>query len=214
MARENLLAVTRRTIVIVLIQVAIIAGLSACGQQPPSVNVTNTAAPTRVPLQSQELGGILLPFEDTFDNRLRPEWEVISGEPLFVDGHLKASGDDRLTLKIGDETFGGNFTVSFDTYECAGDLYITFGEKIRFHFYQHTNIRWEAFQDNEWVELEQINGYPCANTIQFKVEGNTYTVFGGGESLKQGAFGDTAYGPLTISAEYVREIDNLRITSP
>jgi hypothetical protein len=184
-------------------------------QETQIIEATNTTAPTAIPTPS-----LALPFEDNFDNSLRPEWTIIGGQPLFINGHLTALSDELLTLLIGDASFGGNFTVSLDTPKCTyphGPLIITIGQKTRFKLEgvaASVRFAWEEFQDNEWITRENTGGPPCEVSVQISVAGNAYTVLIQGEVYREFAYGEPVFGPLTLSIGQQREIDNVRITSP
>ena len=179
-------------------------------QASPVAEGGDTAVPTALALP---VSSLLLPFEDSFDGGLRPEWQVISGQPVVANGNLKPAGIDWLTMQVGDSSLGENFTISVDwNWECHAAT-ITLGEKVRFRFVGY-GFHWEAFHENEWITLQYDNAQPCEGNTQFKVSGGNYTLLNNGEQLLTGTYEETSSGPITVAIDSSVTIDNFRITSP
>lgn len=171
----------------------------------------NTAAPTAIPASS-----LPLPFEDGFDSGLQPAWQVISGQPVVANGRLKPAGYDMLTVQVGDNSLGNNFSVSMDLDRCHtiyNDVTITLAEEIRFRFDQ-TRYYWEAFQNNEWIILQDGDVPLCEARMQLRIAGTDYSILSNGQLFSTGTYGQPTSGPVMISLEYAVTIDNFRITSP
>lgn len=180
-------------------------------QTTPTSEGGNTVAPTALPVSS-----LPLPFEDNFDSGLRPEWQVVAGQPVVANGSLKPAGYDMLAVQVGDEFLGSNFSISMDWYRCTSiyaDVIITLGEQIRFRF-DGSNFYWEAFQNNEWVSLQRDDTPSCQGSMQFRVAGNDYSIQDNGELFFSGIYGQPPSGPVMLSLEEAVTIDNFRITGP
>lgn len=194
---------------------------------PAAVTIAPTAeqqvvqTPTNIPPTAIPTPSLMLPFEENFDNGLRPEWRVLEGEPLFVNGRLTSASRDLVILQIGDESFGGNFLLTLDSYDREGDsftcgpLEITIARKILFEFnYFSNDSQWAALKDGSRTKLQELGHDSCRGIIRISVIGNAYVVENGATVLIDGIYGDTLYGPLTIALSNTTEIDNLRISSP
>lgn len=151
-----------------------------------------------------------LPFQDNFDNGIRPEWRVLSGQPVVVDGRLGAATDE-VALEIGDSSLS-NYVVELDFAGLDG-LDLIMGRNIRYNTY-HSENRWEAFQDNKWVYIGR--GTPRGRTghMRLIVQGNSYSVYRNGEALDQLSYGLPVGGPFGIRIDKAVFIDNLSITNP
>lgn len=183
----------------------------ASTQEPLVATGGDTAVPTVLPVSS-----LPLPFEDNFDSGLRPEWQVIAGQPVVANGSLKPAGYDMLAVQVGDESLGSNFSISMGWYRCTGiyaDVIITLGEQIRFRF-DGSSFYWEAFQNNEWVSLQRDDTPSCQGSMQFRVAGDDYSILDNGELFFSGTYGQPPSGPVMLSLEEDVTIDNFRITSP
>jgi len=83
----------------------------------PAVMPANTAMPTEPPTPaptSPPKPAIL--FEDNFDDGLSDAWEIVSGNPIVVNGML--SSDQDSWVLIGDPTWT-NYSVEFDAESLA-----------------------------------------------------------------------------------------------
>ena len=93
------------------------------------------------------------------------------------------------------------------------DVTITLAEEIRFRFDQ-TYYYWEAFQNNEWIILQDGDGPSCEATMQLRIAGTDYSILSDGALFFTGTYGQPTSGPVMISLEYAVTIDNFRLTSP
>ena len=124
-------------------------------------------------------------FEDDFDSGLSDAWEIVSGNPIVVNGTL--STDQDTWLLVGDPTWT-NYSVEFQ------------GESGKDHFYDGVNIvalrvfdmdnmyayKW-VFVEREWnvVENGEWNNVPQTyfleqrkiNNFRFEVKGDSIKVY-------------------------------------
>jgi hypothetical protein len=169
---------------------------------------TDTPIPPPTPTSS-----LILPFQDGFDNGLRPEWRIMSGQPVFSNGRLQSAGGE-LTLEIGDDSFGGNYTISYYDEYCHPITTLTLGGKVQFYFGYYDWFEWRGFQNGSWVTLPGGSNPACPGTLKIKVSGNSYTVTTNGAVILEGIYGTPVYGPIAITMSEGRKIDNFSITSP
>ena len=77
----------------------------------PAPTFTPQPTPTPTPIPVRE---VALPFEDNFENGLKPEWRVLSGDWRITGGRLTSLPNGRWSyLLVGDLTWQ-NYAVEFD----------------------------------------------------------------------------------------------------
>jgi len=105
---------------------------------PPTYTPLPTYTPYPTPTKKRPsptpsntpLPEVTLPFEDNFDNGLRPEWKVQDGDWMIVNGALTLTDDDQRFhyIYVGDPNWG-NYAVDVDVI--STDPYMTIGILVR-----------------------------------------------------------------------------------
>lgn len=172
---------------------------------------TNTLEPTSTPTPS-----VALPFEDNFDSGLRPEWRVLGGAPITINGRLTAAEAD-LAIEIGDSSWG-DYKVEFDYYKLYPHVVLlVFGQKLRYRMASEqfqSNGAWEAFENNKWVAISDAGGVGDFGRLRVVIEGNSYHLFIDGSAYMDIVYGTQVKGPFGLQLEKGAVIDNFKITSP
>lgn len=190
---------------------------------PQFVEVTRVVEVTREvsvivtipPPSATSTPSLILPFQDTFENGLRPEWRIISGEPIFRGGRLGAVGQ-ALVLEIGDDALQ-NFKLEFD-FTGAGNfqaftLFLS-DNSLRYNA-DACEERWSIFHDSKWDGLYYggyCNGVGDSGHVAVTFIGNSIKVFLNGSPHYDFAYGSTIHGPLQVLFDPGRTIDNLMLT--
>ncbi len=178
---------------------------------PPTPQPTATAY---IPIDSNP--PIQLPFSDNFDNGLSPEWRIVAGQPIIVDGYLSSIGDQTV-LEIGNtdlQDFSLNFDFK-DTYNGVwlGGLKITIGNRVSF-VVQGCPI-WSVYQDGSWNDATHCKSQiSIPGKLRLTVQGNRYQVYINGSLFSEITLGQPVSGPLSISFSNLLLLDNLKVTQP
>jgi len=173
-----------------------------------------TSIPPVIPLPTFTLLPLVLPFKDSFDRNIRPEWRVLSGHPLIVSNRLKAAGDG-LDLEIGDNL--RNYVVDFDfsgINEFAADprLYCNIARTLRFSW-SGWGSSWDVFQNDRWVNLSGAPGQPLTGHLHLLVAGNTYIAQVNGKNLPSISYGTQLSGPFGLTFPGGPSIANFSISA-
>ena len=177
------------------------------------VEVTPSSTETPAPTPTS---AVALPFKDDFDQGLRPEWRIMRGEPVVVDGQLRSAGGGDLTIDIGDDSWG-DYTVEFDFAKFAYNwAYIDIARTVRFQAHHNTTVSWRALKGKDWVAIAPAPEVGSGGHLRLTVKGNQYSVFLNGDPNAHSTitYGTPVKGPLTITIRGAEVIDNLTITSP
>jgi hypothetical protein len=179
----------------------------AATESPPTPSATR--ADTNPPLA--------LPFVDSFDQGLRPEWRVINGQPLVSNGRL-TSAVDELSLEIGNTTLT-DYTLSFDVSGDEGcgtgywkNLELGFSPTLKMTYSDtdyNGRLTWWTWYENDWSMIDRQERLDCGR-FGIVVFGNTYQVRLNGTLVSELVFGP-ASGPLLVSIDESVYIDNLSI---
>jgi hypothetical protein len=178
------------------------------------VEVTREVIVTATPPSASATPSLALPFEDNFDQGLRPEWRVLEGEPLITNGELQAAGQ-RLTLQMGDATLT-DYTVRFDTVRACttnnDEFVLTIAERVEFSM-RGTHLVWRAFDGSNWQVLGD-DFLSCPRNARVTVANGRYTVAISNAIAVEFQYGTAVSGPMTLTVKNELAIDNLTVTSP
>lgn len=179
---------------------------------------TATQMPAATPTAS-----LILPFEDDFNNGLRPEWDVVSGEPMIVSGRVgRTSGILRLSL--GDTTLS-NYILEFDFYgvrnNCANCLFIEMliGTDTKYYVVGGAvgglYSRLDVFDDGQWRNLLSSSTSKDAH-VKLQFTGNRINLFLNSTPSEPIIYGSefALRGPIIITLDRGEFIDNFSIANP
>jgi hypothetical protein len=184
--------------------------ISATSTPAPSETQQNT--PTTAATATASL---VLPFQDNFDQGLRPEWRVVEGQPLMTGGRLQGA-DYTLTLQLGDAALE-DYTVRFDTPNSCGSnnagFILTVAERVQFEM-RASYFVWRAFNGTDWTVLPSNNYLSCPHNVRITMASGKYTVAISNAIVLDAQYGTAIAGPLTISLKDHQPIDNFSLTNP
>ena len=172
--------------------------------------IATTVIPTSPPIAQ-------LPLVDDFSDGISSEWKV-TGRYVIVDGFLKsverANPVVLELLGVADPNFV--VSIGFDDllyYNLSGSdrsLYITFGDKFRCRFRNYVS-RWEAFEDGEWITLDEIDTDYTRGTVALSVDANTYQLLVNGSLVSSVTYGTALTGKILITVGDDVRIDRVEI---
>ncbi len=174
----------------------------------PVPEPTNTLSPSSTPTLS-----LILPFRDTFDSSLRPEWKILSGEPVIQNGKLSPISGGNLILQIGDDSLS-NYTISlqYDAYLNVPRVIFTIAGKIRFECNFWGSVL-KVQKDNQWQDIASGSGCKGNGQMGISIKGNEYRAFDNQNQILQVIYGSQVNGPLILELGG-STIDNVEITQP
>lgn len=196
--------------------------------QTPYPTFTSVPQPTKTPFPSATSTlEVLLPFEDTFDLRPRPEWETVLGTWRVVDGHLTAEkeGAGRQMIVVGDDNWR-NYTITVEiAVSCGGSVQIitraTNDGYIEFS-YDGLDFRWELVRGGNEETIAEVarNCYDYrlteAHNYKVSVNDDIFTAYLDGQQLLQ--VQDSTYDHGQVGLAYTSYnliwFDNFKVTSP
>ena len=188
----------------------------AAAQESAAENPTEAAAVTET---SPALPGLVLPFEDNFNNGLRPEWTVAAGTPFVLDGRLTPAGE-HLQIEIGGPELTA-YTLEFDPWGKEKDycgfsyfkyLTVNFSPTLRlsYNYVDYAGrLIWQVFESGDWKELSRYDNQECGR-FRVIVADNKYQVFILGQLVSE-LVASPAAGPLSIGLDEGVTLDNLVI---
>jgi DNA-binding CsgD family transcriptional regulator len=176
-----------------------------------------TLVPTLTPLPTP-----VILFEDNFDQGLSGSWNIVSGNPVVVNGQLTA--DQNSWLSIGDSSWT-DYRVQFtqhpadcwyyDTSNAIG-LRVQDTQNMVAYVWADCESEWDMVQDGAWnmvpnTYLEHGNDGTVVVTIT--VQGDQFTVDVNGE--RRGSFfnSDFRQGGIALKVGKDTLIDDLKITA-
>jgi hypothetical protein len=173
---------------------------------------TFTSLPTYTPIRSTPTLSLILPFQDSFDGNVRPEWQILNGELILQDGWLGAARDSVI-LGIGDDTLT-NFTLDFDYKNLRGvnEILVTFDRTVRLVVGQDGS-GWQAFRDGDWTNFSLFGGVGVSGHLTINVSENLYRAFRDQDLIQEITYGTPVGGPIMITIVADRYIDNFSMTS-
>uniref|UniRef100_A0A7V3NTL9 Uncharacterized protein n=1 Tax=candidate division WOR-3 bacterium TaxID=2052148 RepID=A0A7V3NTL9_UNCW3 len=187
--------------------------------QPPTEIPTPSETPTSLPTMTPT-PSLALPFLDNFDNGLRPEWQVVKGEPMFINGRVgRTSGELRLSL--GDTALS-NYTLEFDYYNlrnCANCIFVemVIGTKINLSLVGGAIggdfSRLSAFDNSQWEDLI-TDSVSKEGHVKLQILGNHFNLFLDSipsEPVIYGSESDTR-GPIVVTINNGAFIDNFSLS--
>ena len=180
----------------------------------PYPTYTPYPTPTRVlPPSPTPTLSLILPFQDSFDGKIFPDWKILSGDTLIQDGWLSASRDS-VVLGLGDDSLT-DFTLDFDYKNLRGtfELLVTFDQKVRMATGQDGSV-WQALNDNNWNNISNFGGVGVSGHLTINVAGNTYKVLRNQDPVQEITYGDPVGGPIMITIVADRFIDNFSLSQP
>lgn len=173
--------------------------------------VTPTATPDPYP-------PVALPFVDSFDQGVRPEWRILSkDQPAIVNGRLSAAKGQTVVLSIGNGDLT-NYTVEFDYefsgwYSYSGKFTVFFTPTLKYEVFadNHNGGRWYEFVEKEWKSILDDNGVEkLQGHLRMDRAGNQYTISVDGQLASTFMYGDVRGAPLTLEIEHAdTALDNL-----
>ena len=170
--------------------------------------ITPQPQPTAIPTQS-----VVLPFKDTFSKTYRPEWQVLKGKPIIVNGRLTVA-DAELTMEIGGDWT--RYTVDFD-YSGVGpigpDMWLIIAKKLRFTMITREGL-WEEFKNDQWVRIAPSKAVNASGHLRLVVDGNNYRIFQDGVILNEITYGAPLSGPFSFTFMNGIYVSNFSVTSP
>lgn len=162
----------------------------------PTPSVTLVPTPKPLPTSS-----VRLPFTDSFNRGIRPEWTVVTGQPLITDSRLRP-GNDILELELGNN-FGNRYVVDFDYYNenkymvTYQRLYVMVAHRLVFSW-GNFDCSWEEYKDDKWNTIWEGKGWPGNGHFKLTVTGNTYTIPFPGNPTIEITYGTALNGPLGL----------------
>ena len=184
---------------------------------PNETVVVSTESPSPEPVTQQKQD---LPFEDTFDEGLSDAWEVVSGNPIIVNGML--STDQDTWLMVGDPTwedysiefksdFYGYGTYSFG-FNAIGVRASDIDNMYAYKWVEHESVS-AIVQNGEWMEIPQSEFMPGNEQLNFRItiKDNKFSVFVNDE-LKTSFF-DEKYkkGQVALKLHPETTIDDFKV---
>ena len=164
---------------------------------------------------------LALPFEDDFNEGLKPEWRVLgSVQPVLVDGKLSPPKDDEISLEIGNGQLQ-NYTLEFDIAGSSiwgtGSVTIYFSANRALEI-NSSKLIWYEFEENVWKSTSDHNTRINwgLNKFLFRLritrEGNYYELYKDGALEHTMRYGDSSGSPIIIKIRSDNiSIDNLII---
>ncbi len=162
--------------------------ISAEAEAVPADEIQPAADPTEkavVPTESPSPEPVTqpkqdLPFEDTFDEGLSDAWEVVSGNPIIVNGML--STDQDTWLMVGDPTwedysiefksdFPGYGTYSFG-FNAIGVRASDIDNMYAYKWVEHESVN-AIVKNGEWMEIPQSEFMPGNEQLNFESRSKT-----------------------------------------
>lgn len=195
------------------------------GISPTQIAVipTNTAViPSVTPSpQPAALPKSAVLFEDNFDAGLSPSWEIISGNPMVVNGMLSSSEDSL--IMVGDPSWK-NYSIEYDNRaELTSMIYQGFNvtdlravDPNNMYAAKWTNmeIKWFIVVNGKWNEIPNSRtGIDWSEVINHRitVNKNTITLYING--IQQFSFVDTKFtqGRVGLLIHPDTQIDNFKV---
>jgi hypothetical protein len=153
---------------------------------------------------------LALLFEDNFDQGIRPEWNILNGEVVAVDGRLVAASGQEVTIEVGDDSWG-DYVAEFDFSRGTAGMYLIVAKTFRYGFW---GANWDVYRNSQWATIAYGPPPPSSGRLRLTIEGNTYTVFVNGQEHQVINYGTSLKGPFGITFYGGQSIDNLTITKP
>ena len=169
------------------------------GKAKPDVS-PNTEANNPVATDTPE-PSISFPFIDDFDNGLRPEWRVVSGEPAVINGKLGSVGEE-VSIKL-DNILPITKVIEFDFLipNVYPSLSISLGDDVRIVHSIHGLI-YQVFSENEWIQVgESETGSYYEGRLRIEINGNKHSIFNNGTKIFEIVHGQEISGDLTITLD-------------
>ncbi len=184
--------------------------------QPTNTAMQPTALPTPEPT-SPPKPAIL--FEDDFESGLLDAWEVVSGNPIVVNGTL--STDQDTWLLVGDPGWE-NYSIEFRTNSPVGwtaqgfnALGVRAETVDNMYAYKWAEYDSECFilKNGDWVAVPQTDFVPGREekTYRFTIEDDLFTVYMNGQ--KRTSFFDKRYSNGRIALKLFADtfIDDFKV---
>jgi len=155
-------------------------------------------------------------FEGDFEDGLSDAWEVISGNPVVVNGMLTA--DQNTWVAVGDPTWT-DYSVEFRA--SSKYAYYNWGsnftavrmngiENMYVYEWVVSQSRWHIVENGDWNEVPQSEFRPGSGFVEYKivVKGNSITTYIGG--IQKLAFFDDKFSHGRVGIMITEEtlIDN------
>ena len=158
-------------------------------------------------------------FEDDFEKGLSDAWEIVSGNPIVVNGTLSA--DQDTWLLVGDPSWD-NYSVEFTTdlsygwtkqnFNALGVLATSIDSMYVFRWAEYDSGCF-IIENGDWNEVPQAEFTPKQGEKTFRVtiENGLFTVYLNG--VKQTSFFDNRYskGRITLKLFANNAIDNFKV---
>ncbi len=183
---------------------------------PTNTDVVPTESPTpeaTAPPQADVL------FEDDFEDGLSEAWEVISGNPIIVNGMLTA--DQDTWIAVGDPTWT-DYSVEFKA--SSKYVYYNWGsnftavrmngmENMYVYEWVVSQSRWHIVENGEWNEVPQSEFRPGSDFVEYKIviKGNSITTYIGG--VQKLSFFDDKFSQGRVGIMITEEtlVDNFKV---
>lgn len=197
----------------------------------PTYTPLPTLTPPPLPTQTS-FTRIPLPFQDDFDNGIKPEWEMVSGTWRVINGQLAADETDQQTaILVGDNTWT-DYTVDVDVYNynfnsSAGVIVRENGGNFLLFKTSSTRSEWIlvsgtsetvlAYSPEGGLSFSSFVGY-VKNHFKIVVSNQTYSAYIDGKLYLQVSDPTLASGRTGILTQYlsreVHKFDDFSVTAP
>jgi len=163
----------------------------------PTEETTPTSTFTVVPMTST-LDPIV--FFENFNSGLSPDWQVIYGEYLIINGQLSVAENGEFEIEL-DNLALTNYSLEMDVY-LRPDTWtqIVFNKSLRASYQPRQSNRWEVYQGNNWEILTKWinNTQPSNFKLVIEVQGNSFELYMNGQLEIQIVHGDPTTNSIGI----------------
>jgi len=184
----------------------------------PTSTSTNTPEPTVT------LTPIPILFADDFNSGISPQWQVVSGNPIVVNGALSAT--ENTWLVVGNSSWK-NYSIEFDGDCSEVDLWWRNGCNVGTRLQDLNNMIYFSWTDKEflWIIIKngkktEISGsyfktwqWSPPYKVKVIVNGNQYASFINGAQTSSFIYGSFPQGKIGIYIDKDSTVDNFKIIS-
>ena len=183
---------------------------------PTTVEIVPTEAPTLAPTTPPK-PEIL--FEDDFETGLAKTWEVVSGNPIVVNGMLTA--DQNTWVVVGDPTWT-NYSVEFTAsskyvYYNWGSNFtaVRMNEMDNMYVYEWvvSQSRWHIVENGGWNEVPQSEFRPGSDFVNYRIVVNGTSITTYIDGVQKSSFFDDRFlqGRVGIMITEETMIDDFKV---
>ncbi len=184
----------------------------------PTKTPLMTATPSAISENGPAFPFLTLPFSDTFDGWIRPEWTVIKGMPVVIDGRLCNS---HLWTTLGlMYRLPDSFIIGFDyyfsvTWPTHDYILLQIGDNFAINI-DYRDLKFRLYDGENWATVGTKKLRRREGKIDIVINKDRVQVYLSKEPLSNLSypFGDVSYTKLTIRGRDASEafcIDNFYI---